>query len=216
MDAATEIRTRAREAADEAQRAAIAEATCRVIATEGLEAASLRRIGTELGCTTGLVTHYFASKEHLLIAVLRWAARRIGEVAAAGREARPASLDDHLEYFYDSLPVDEERRHYWLVLLAFRGATIGNAVLAEVYREYSDDMERAMRGAVAATASLDEDDLEVVRVTKGLAALLEGVGISAAEDPSIYTERFVRSIVAPAAAGLLGSLRSFDRDETER
>lgn len=206
MDATTEIRTRARRAADEVQREVIAEATCRVIASEGLEAASLRRIGVELDCTTGLITHYFGSKEELLVAVLRWAARRLGEVVTQGRGASSDPLGAHLEYFYASLPVDDERRNYWRVLLSFRSATIGDATLAAVYREYSEEMELVMRRSIGASVGRDEADPEVVRIAKGVGALLEGIGISASEDPSTYTEDFVRAIVTPMVDGLVGPL----------
>ena len=68
---AAAIRTRARAAADEVQRRLIAECVCRVIDAEGLEGTTLRRIAAELGCTTGLIAHYFPSKEALLVEVLR-------------------------------------------------------------------------------------------------------------------------------------------------
>jgi AcrR family transcriptional regulator len=37
----------------------VSEAAWRVIAREGLDRTSLRAIAQELGCTTGVVTHYF-------------------------------------------------------------------------------------------------------------------------------------------------------------
>jgi len=206
MARASEIRASARAAADEAQRGEIASAACRVISAEGLEAASLRRIGAELGCTTGLITHYFPSKEQLLIAALRWASTRLTERVGSQAVVRPETLREYLDFYYASLPLDEERRTYWIVLLAFRGATIGNPTLGHIYREYSDDMERAFREVLGRETNFASDDPDVVRTAKGLSALFEGVGISASEAPALWTEQFVRSIVEPAAEGLLASL----------
>jgi TetR/AcrR family transcriptional regulator, transcriptional repressor of bet genes len=42
----------------------------RIIEQKGLEGASLRAIARELGCTTGVLTHHFVSKEDLLHAAL--------------------------------------------------------------------------------------------------------------------------------------------------
>ncbi|MGH3177968.1 MAG: TetR/AcrR family transcriptional regulator, partial [Streptosporangiaceae bacterium] len=44
-----------------ARRAELVDAAWRVIAEEGLEAATMRRIAEAAGCTTGRVTHYFDS-----------------------------------------------------------------------------------------------------------------------------------------------------------
>lgn len=46
----------------------IVEAAVRVIARDGLSGASLRAIAREIGYTTGVVMHYFAGKEELLVA----------------------------------------------------------------------------------------------------------------------------------------------------
>ena len=53
------------------RRAELVDAAWRVIAEEGLEAATMRRIAEAAGCTTGRVTHYFDSKDDVLVAALR-------------------------------------------------------------------------------------------------------------------------------------------------
>ncbi len=62
----------------DARRAAIVEAALRVIAGAGLENATVRRIAHEAVSTTGLVTHYFANKDEILIAALRHVHRAAG------------------------------------------------------------------------------------------------------------------------------------------
>ena len=52
------------------RRAEIVSAAGRLIEQKGLEGASLRAIARELGCTTGVLTHHFVSKEDLLHAAL--------------------------------------------------------------------------------------------------------------------------------------------------
>ncbi|WP_244928354.1 TetR family transcriptional regulator C-terminal domain-containing protein [Nocardioides sp. W7] len=50
----------------EARRADVAEAVWRVLARTGFDGLSLRAVATELGATTGLVTHYFPHREVLV------------------------------------------------------------------------------------------------------------------------------------------------------
>ncbi len=50
----------------EEKRATLVGAALRVIQHRGFEGASMRRIAVEAGCTTGVLTHYFANKEDLI------------------------------------------------------------------------------------------------------------------------------------------------------
>ena len=60
------------------RRAELTDATARVIARSGIEAATMREIAAEAGWTTGALTHYFADKRELLLATFQssLAARR--------------------------------------------------------------------------------------------------------------------------------------------
>jgi len=69
----------------------IADVTVGIIAREGLEAATVRRIAAEVGCSTTVITHYFSDKHELLL----WTYRLLGEF---GVEV----TDDELERFLDA------------------------------------------------------------------------------------------------------------------
>ena len=88
-----------------ARRAELVDAAWRVIAAEGLEAATVRRIAQAAGCTTGLVTHYFDSKDDMLVAALREVHRRAGQrmIRHVGGADIAAVL---LEVILDALPMD--------------------------------------------------------------------------------------------------------------
>jgi AcrR family transcriptional regulator len=53
------------------QRARIAEVTADVIAREGIDSATVRRIAAELNCSTSIVTYYFADKHELLVSAYK-------------------------------------------------------------------------------------------------------------------------------------------------
>jgi len=63
---------------DHAQRREeIALVTCRVVAEYGFEQATIVRIAREAGYTTGMVAHYFDTKQDIIIAALRLILTRI-------------------------------------------------------------------------------------------------------------------------------------------
>src|SRR3954464_14500290 len=98
------------------RRAELTEATARLIARSGIEAATMREIAAEAGWTTGALTHYFADKRELLLATF--------EASLAARRSRRAELNDasagaRLRASLEgALPIDEDRRRHWLVTLA--------------------------------------------------------------------------------------------------
>ncbi len=76
----------------ERRRDEIALVACRVVAAYGFDQATIVRIAREAGYTTGMVAHYFDTKQEIVIAALRLILRRIEErlTAAAGDGAGPA------------------------------------------------------------------------------------------------------------------------------
>ena len=155
------------------RRAAIVEATCAVIADQGLEAATMRRIAERAGSTTGLVTHYFESKHAVLIAALRHVHRSAGHrMLSAIQDAAP---DQRLRVVIEeALPVDRQRLGEWRVWLAF-------------WAQASTDSELGaeQRSRYAEWTQLLEDVLEqsdCAAHVDSLIALIDGVGTRAALD----------------------------------
>ncbi len=56
----------------EKQRQSISATVARVVAERGLENTTLRNVASHHGCTKGMVQHYFADKEELLLAALAY------------------------------------------------------------------------------------------------------------------------------------------------
>jgi AcrR family transcriptional regulator len=74
-----------------ARRDEIALVACRVVAEHGFENATVVRIAREAGYTTGMIAHYFDSKQEIILAALRLMLRRIEE-----RLLRPAGDGESL------------------------------------------------------------------------------------------------------------------------
>ena len=111
----------------------IALVACRVVAENGFDQATIVRIAREAGYTTGMVAHYFDTKQDIIIAALRLILRRI-EV----RLTKPAT--DLLTVLSEALPLDEQRYIECAFWTAFWGQVSADKKLkrinAWVHREY--------------------------------------------------------------------------------
>src|ERR1700733_15249204 len=90
----------------EKRRDEIALVACRVVAQVGFDQATIVRIAREAGYTTGMVTHYFDTKQDIIIAALRLILRRIEERLDPDAGGAPTDL---LALLNEALPVDETR-----------------------------------------------------------------------------------------------------------
>lgn len=164
----------------EQRRRELVAATWAVVAAEGIEAATVRRIAEEAGCTTGRITHYFADKEEVLVAALRQVHRAAGKrmLAATGERSGLEALRAVLA---EALPLDEERILEWRVWLAFWGsAATSTSLQAEQHQRYRE--WRGLLKRVLATAALPAD-IDLDRLVDQIVALVDGFGLQGVLDP---------------------------------
>src|SRR5215469_9220501 len=121
----------------------IALVACRVVAEGGFDQATIVRIAREAGYTTGMVAHYFDTKQAIIIAALRLILRRIEErlTAAAGEPALLALLSE-------ALPLDATRFTECAFWTAFWGQVSADRRLKRInawmHREYLRLFERCL------------------------------------------------------------------------
>lgn len=128
------------------RREAIARAAARAIASRGLEQVTLRDIAAALGVTTGVLTHYFPSKDELVAFTKAQAFDR--HLARAREAAAGAEGMERLHAVVaELLPVDAERRTSWRLLVAFHGSAVGSAAMRRAH-------DRRMRAWFAFFAEL--------------------------------------------------------------
>ena len=154
----------------------IALVTCRVVADYGFDQATVVRIAREAGYTTGMVAHYFDTKQDIVIAALRLILRRIEErLTLAAGQARP----DLLQLLTEALPVDEQRYTECAFYMAFWGQVSADKRLkrinAWVHREYMRLFERCLARAWPewtqwATPTRDQVLRSIVTFINGLTA----------------------------------------------
>jgi TetR/AcrR family transcriptional regulator, transcriptional repressor of bet genes len=126
------------------RREQIAQAACTVVAKHGFEQATVVRIARAAGFTTGMLPHYFASKQEIILAALRLSLLRM---EARLRDAG-AQGPDLLAVLTEALPVDESRFTECAFWTAFWGQVSTDAearrLNAWVHREYAKLFRKAL------------------------------------------------------------------------
>jgi len=129
----------------EQRRDEIALVACRVLAEYGFDQATIVRIAREAGYTTGMVAHYFDTKQDIILAALRLILRRIEERLTAGADAQRPDL---LALLTEALPLDETRYVECAVWMAFWGQVSADRRLKRIntwlHREYLRLFERCL------------------------------------------------------------------------
>jgi len=129
----------------EQRRDEIALIACRVVAQHGFEQATIVRIARAAGYTTGMVAHYFDTKQDIIIAALRLILRRVEERLTRGGAAGGPDL---LTVLSEALPLDETRYIECSFWVAFWGEVPADQRLrrinAGLHREYLKLFERCL------------------------------------------------------------------------
>jgi AcrR family transcriptional regulator len=119
------------------RREEIAHVACQVVASYGFEQATVARIARAAGYTTGMVAHYYDSKQDIILAALRLILLRIEQRLTRERQSGEASLLDVLS---EALAIDAQRVAECTFWMAFWGQVSAHHKLKRlnvwVHREY--------------------------------------------------------------------------------
>jgi AcrR family transcriptional regulator len=169
---------------DHAQRRdEIALVACRVVAAYGFDQASMVRIAREAGYTTGMLAHYFESKQDIIIAALRLILRRIDErlTHTPGATAR----GDLLALLTEALPIDAHRHIECAFWTTFWGQVTADRRLkrinAWVHREYMRLFERCLAQSWPEWARWRRATRE--QVLRSVVTFINGLTASAVANP---------------------------------
>jgi len=125
---------------DERRREAI-EALWQVIAEEGIAAVSQRSVAARTGWSRGIIDYYFANMDELRLAGLRTLCDV--EVESRLKAERPAGRAGLRAALMGGMPVDDRRRLFGRVWIAYLGAAASESAIRAEYARC-----QARRGAV--------------------------------------------------------------------
>lgn len=158
----------------------IAQAACQVVADYGFERATVARIARGAGYTTGMVAHYFDSKQEIILAALRLMLMRIEQ-----RLTRERDETDLLAVLSEALPLDAPRFTECAFWMAFWGQVSADPKLKRlnvwVHRAYSRLFARCLKERWPEWSSWPESVRE--QVLGSVMTFINGLTASAVSSP---------------------------------
>lgn len=167
------------------RRARVAAAARAVIARDGFDGTTVRRVAAEAGSSTTVVTHYFADKEALLLAAVRDAYAALGARMCAHVERGPGGLATARDLLLEALPLDAERTAESRVWLAFWSAAGTRPALRATQRESYREWRELMVGVLGEAVERGELDPDLVpdELAEQLMCLVDGLLMQATLEP---------------------------------
>jgi AcrR family transcriptional regulator len=167
------------------RRAEIVEAAGRLIARHGLGAATVRKIAAEAGYSSGVIDHYFADKDDLLLQALARSHDRIRDrCIRLTRDHRGLAAVRAL--LADNLPTDGPRHDETRLEVQFWARSLGDEALTDVQRRemgrFRRELTRHLDEAVADGETAG--DLAVDEAVERLLVVMDGISVRAVIDPS--------------------------------
>jgi AcrR family transcriptional regulator len=181
----------------DSRRRQVVQATCRLIARQGVGGATVRAVARELGVATKAVTRYFRSKDEMLLLALDHV---IAEQVRLS--TRAGSL---VEMLSAALPTTERLRNGWRIWVAFLGEAVGNPALQQQHRRRYTRLRHQMLGELRrhALAGAIPKAAATPVVVEQLLALVDGIGLREAVNPRSIPPRRQREMIAEGVERLL-------------
>jgi AcrR family transcriptional regulator len=171
------------------RRREVLSAARRVIVRDGIDAATTRAIAKEAGYSNGVLAHYFADKDEILLSALRQSHQRIRERLTRKIEGA-TGLAALRELLLDNLPLDAERTQETRLEVSFWSRSLASEHLAEVQRAEAAELRTAVRrllGEARAAGELATDE-NLDDVAERLLALVDGLSLHLL----LYPDRLAR------------------------
>ncbi|MBB4741205.1 AcrR family transcriptional regulator [Actinoplanes octamycinicus] len=168
----------------EARRRDVSEAVWRVLAGKGFTGLTLRAVAAELGATTGLLTHYFPTKQALVGYALDILEQRtLGRPRRTGGDGLAAFRDALL----DILPLTAAATDSNRIWVSSWDTALSDAGLSGDYaRKYAAGRDR-LRDRVAAAQQLGElPPGDPGAIAAGAQAFVLGLVVQALFDPAAF------------------------------
>ena len=160
------------------RREIFAAAALRVIMRDGIAGLTVREVAREAGFTTGALTHYFHSKDQLLIEASEHSALLVRARMERAEKTRPA-LEAIRKVVALALPLTAETRGYWRIWVGYWERSSYDDEVSRVMRLRYDEW-RGRLAALLARAQAEGDvapGVDVRQAAESLVALVDGIGV---------------------------------------
>jgi AcrR family transcriptional regulator len=178
----------------EARRRDVSAAVWRVLAAQGFGGLTLRAVATELNATTGLVTHYFPSKQALVVHALELAEARTRSLVPTLEHTR--GLDALRQALAAVLPLNPEATELNRVWVSSWDAALADPELHALEKTRYNRWRSRLKPLVE--QAQQDGDLppgESDDLVAGLAAFTHGLVVQALFDPRTFTHKRLRHLL---------------------
>ncbi len=181
----------------EERRTEVASIAAGLVADNGADAVTFRDVAKAAGFSTSVVSHYFENKQELLNFMFEGAARRgVERLKAAVSAGAPME-----ECVASILPLDEDRRRDWHVVLAFWGRAQNDAELLKRQRVRNREMLAWIRKLLVANGAYHAGNRVQDTRARTILTIIMGLAIQALFDPKTWTPEKQRAVIADVLSG---------------
>ena len=173
----------------------IARCAADLVAEEGVDKLTMRRVAEYAACTTGMVTHYYKTKQEILTAALHFVTDNVEADESVWESC--ATMDDFLELLYHTMPQNDSVTRFIKVWMAFWSMASSDPELSKVHKKYYAENRKGLAKVIAKLQRLGvfKADLEPVRAANCLQSCIDGVAVGAILDPTYWTRKRQRTVV---------------------
>lgn len=169
----------------EARRRDLSEAVWHVMATRGFAGLTLRAVAAELGATTGLLTHYFPTKQALVEYALELLEQRT--ISRPRRHHAGEGLAALRGALLDILPLTPDATDSNRIWVSSWDAALADARLSADYaRKYAQSRDRLTQLVAAAQDAGELPAGDPARIAAGAQAFILGLVVQALFDPAAF------------------------------
>ncbi|PAK53815.1 TetR/AcrR family transcriptional regulator [Paenibacillus sp. 7541] len=178
------------------KRKIIAETAWKIIETEGIERASIRRIASEAGMSTGALRHYFSNQDELLLFIMEYFLAR-GRERSENISWSTNPLNAVRETLLELVPVSQDKQTETGVWLVFAIRSLTSAALNAKKNELTEGeyilMEALLEILIKAGYINKTINIEIEKLR--LAVIIEGISIHVLLRPDIFTIEKTEQII---------------------
>lgn len=185
------------------RREAVVHAAWRVAAREGLAAVTIRSIAKEIGYTTGIVMHYFPTKDAIIEEMIERLYRGLRDTYLGELSTAPGT--ERLErLLLATLPLKPRLAFGWRLSIVLQGEVLRSSKMAAIHTRYYKQFEADIRGELIRmeTAGLLASGLDPALAAARLMVLVEGIGANFVLRPQAMPPKLQRLLLRQEIAAL--------------
>lgn len=177
------------------RREEVALAATALIARDGIDSATVRDIAKAAGYSTKIVSSYFSDKRELLLMVYRSSAERTRHRMM---QARVVGGDDIIACTDALLPLDEDRRTDWAVVMAFWGMAVADSAFKREQRRRVRSVRQFLSAVIENTVAVGRlpETTDAEQLAADLLTAVTGIAAQVPFDPTYWTAERQRALIA--------------------